>query len=181
MQTLKQISILKLSIQLLLSLSAMILLFSCSKESSVPKDEPSPTISAHASDRTSTVAVPYFNTVFVPCANGGAGEYVHISGSTNFLNTISWTDHGFTFGYHANTYRMEGTGATSGEKFIGSAHTEGQVFGTWESSQWVYSFIDQIKLVGSSTSFVIKNKYHITVSQDGDVEVVLQGQETECR
>jgi acylphosphatase len=28
---------------------------------------------------------------------------------------------------------------------------------------------------------VIKNKYHITVSQDGDVEVVLQGQETECK
>jgi hypothetical protein len=181
MQTLKQISILKLSIQLLLSLSAMILLFSCSKESSVPKDEPSPTISAHASDRTSTVAVPYFNTVFVPCANGGAGEYVHISGSTNFLNTISWTDHGFTFGYHANTYRIEGTGVISGEKFVGSAHTEGQVFGSFVNSQWVYSFVDQIKLNGSSTSFLLKNKYHITVNPDGDVEVVLKGQETDCK
>lgn len=181
MQTLKQISILKLSIQLLFSLLAMSLLFSCSKESSAPQDGQSPSIAEQASDRTSIVAVPYDRTLFVPCANGGAGEYVHITGSTNFQYTISWTDHGFTFGYHGNTYKIEGVGLTSGEKFVGSANTEGQVFGSWVNSQWLSTFVDQLRLISSSTSFIVKNNYHVTVTPDGEVEVKFRDQEAECK
>ena len=184
MQTLKHTSVMKITIQILFFLSAIVLLFLCGKDKSLsiaPKAiELMPSISDNASVRTSTAAVPYDWTFYVPCANGGAGEYVRVKGSTNFVYTISWTDHGFTYGYHANTYKIEGVGLTSGETFIGSGHTEGQVMGAWVNEQWLSTLVDQIKLIGKSTSFVIKNNYHITISPDGTEEIKINDRDVSC-
>ena len=184
MQTAKNISLLKLMTHLMISILAIMILFSCSKEKtnlpSGDKVQLSPSISEHASTRTSTVAVPYDWTIYVSCANGGAGEYVHVTGSTNFVYTISWTDHGFTYGYHANTYKIEGVGLTSGNTFIGSGFTEGQVVGSWVNDQWVSTLVDQLKLVGPSGSFTIKNTYHVTENPDGTLETKLNDHEVSC-
>jgi len=184
MQILKSNFVLKTTIQLFFTLFIIFLLFSCSREkleTNSVEQTISPSISSNASDRTSIVAVPFDNTVFVPCANGGAGESVHIKGFTNLLYTISWTDHGFTYGYHANTYRIEGTGLTSGETFVGSGQTEGQVFGSWVSEQWLSTLIDQLRLTNGNTSFVVKNTYHISATPDGTVAVKFSNQEAECK
>lgn len=186
MQPVRNISAFQLSANVLSALLALLFLFSCSKEkdlsaaASENATASGPSISAQASDRTSTVAVPFDWTYYVPCANGGAGEYVHVSGSTNLVYTISWTDHGFTYGYHANTYQIEGVGLSSGETFTGSGHTEGQVMGAWVNEQWLSTMVDQIKLIGTTTSFVVKNTYHITVSPDGTEEIKLRDRDVTC-
>src|SRR5829696_5175132 len=101
MQIAKQTSLVKLTTHLFFSLAAMAPLFSCSKgkaDGAVANNaDVTRPISSNASNRTSTVAVPYENTVYVSCANNGAGEYIRLSGFTNLLYTISWTDHGFTY------------------------------------------------------------------------------------
>lgn len=184
MQTLKHISLLNITVQLLLSLFVASLLFSCSKEDNLAVaakgTELTASISSRASDRTSSVAIPYDWDIFVPCANGGVGEYVHVTGSTNLVYTISWTDHGFTYGYHANTYKIQGVGITSGEIFRGSKQTEGQVLGAWVNDQWLSTFVDQIRLIGTNTSFTVKNTYHVTVSPDGTQEIKLNDHEVTC-
>jgi hypothetical protein len=184
MQTAKNTSLVKLLTQFMISIFTIVILFSCTKEKTNSaigeKAQLSPSISEHASIRTSTVAIPYDWTIFVPCANGGAGEFVHISGSTNLTYTISWTDHGFTYGYHANTYKIQGEGLTSGDTFIGSGHTEGQVVGSWVNEQWVSTFVDQIKLIGASGKFTVKNTYHVTENPDGTLETKLIDHETSC-
>ena len=158
-------------------------LFSCSKENTPGNsvvEEISPSISLNASDRTSSVAIPFDETIFVSCANDGAGEYVHVTGRTNLVYTISWTDHGFTFGYHSNTYNIKGTGLSSGQIFTGSGNTEGQVMGAWVNEQWLSNFVDKIRLTGSSTNFVVKSNYHVLVSPNGTVQVDRDNNEVEC-
>jgi hypothetical protein len=71
-------------------------------------------------------------------------------------------------------------GLTSGETFTGSGHTEGQVFGSWVNEQWLSTFVDQIKLIGTTTSFVVKNIYHVTVNPDGSEEIKLRDHEVTC-
>lgn len=184
MQIAKQTSIVKLIFYLLVLFTTLSILFSCSKDKAdvtLAKDaDLAAGISSKASPRTSTVAVPYENTVYVPCANSGAGEYVQLSGNTNFLYTISWTDHGFTFGYHANSYRIKGVGLSSGETFVASGNTEGQVAGSWINGQWIAITIDQLRVTGSKTSFVIKNTYHAITTPGGDVVMNLHEQEVRC-
>jgi len=159
------------------------LLSSCSKENKPGNSVEqviSPAISLNASDRTSTVAIPFDETIFVSCANGGAGEYVHVTGRTNLVYTISWTDHGFTFGYHSNTYNIKGTGLSSGQNFTGSGNTEGQVMGSWVNEQWLSNFVDKLKLVASHTNFVVKSNYHVVVNPDGTVQVDRNDDLVEC-
>ena len=185
MQTLKRASVLKFTTHFFFSLLAAVALFSCSKDNAdgpaVEISDAPPAISSNASDRTSTVAVPYDNTVYVPCANGGAGEYVHLNGRTNFLYTISWTDHGFTYGYHANSYAIKGVGLTSGEQFVASGTTEGQVAASWVNERWIAIITDQLRVTAPNTSFVVKNKYHVTTTPDGDALINLREQEVECK
>jgi hypothetical protein len=165
------------------ALLATVLLFSCTRENIEPRPVEqaiSASISSNASNRTSITAIPFDKTIFVPCANGGAGEYVHITGSTNLQYTISWTDHGFTYGYHATTYRVDGTGLTSGDTFVGSGNTEGQVMGAWVNEQWLSTFVDQLRLTDANTTFIVKSLYHILVNPDGTTEVKLKDQSADC-
>ncbi|HEX7905455.1 MAG TPA: hypothetical protein VF487_16395 [Chitinophagaceae bacterium] len=183
MQIAKQTSIVKLTFYLLVLFTVMAVVFSCSKDktAAIIKDEDVIAgISSHASNRTSTVAVPYENTIYVPCANGGAGEYVQLNGYTNFLYTISWTDQGFTYGYHANYHQIKGVGLSSGQTFVASGNTEGQVAASWLNERWVAIIKDQLRVISSNTSFVIKNTYHAVTTPGGDVIMNLRENEVKC-
>ena len=162
-------------------LLGLVLLFSCSKDSVTTTEEKNePSISLNASPRTSTIAVPFDEYVYVSCSNGGAGELVHLTGLTNYLYTISWTDHGFTYGYHSNTYQITGEGLSSGETFHGTGNNSGQVFGSWVNDHWVSTFVDQLKLIGQTTRFTLKRTYHVTVSPDDQVSVTLDNYQGIC-
>ena len=168
-----------------LSVFVAALLFSCSKNVA---DIAQPTIeevtAANASSKggnDNTIhAVPFETTVFVPCANGGAGENVVLTGFTNFIYQTHWTDHGFTLVYHDNVHQVTGTGVSSGESFVASGGTNGVVMGSWVNSQWIGTTIGQMRLISGNTSFVITYKYHVTVTQDGSVVVESEELTTEC-
>src|SRR5262245_21612962 len=64
---------------------------------------------------------PFDEVVFVPCASGGAGEYVELSGSLNFVFHVVFDNAG---GRHlqlrSNLQGVSGTGATTGAKYRAS-------------------------------------------------------------
>src|SRR5258706_9998289 len=108
MQNVKQASEFKLLSSSFLALFVSLLLFSCTKNIA---EKPSPDntevsariqSSSQARPDNSLVAVPFEETLFVPCANGGTGENVTLTGTTNFVYQMTWNDHGFTLVYHAN-------------------------------------------------------------------------------
>jgi hypothetical protein len=183
MQNQRQASLLKLTSHLFLSMFAMVLLFSCSKDNveslDVIKNEAS-TNQSSQSNGNSTTDIPFDLTIFVPCANGGSGEWVELTGSTNLKYSFTWTDHGFTYGYHANTYVITGVGQSTGEKFVGSGSTDGNVFAAWVNNQWIATFSDKLRIIGQNTRFFLKNSYHVTVTPDNEPKADLEKQESEC-
>jgi hypothetical protein len=152
----------------------------CSKDELSSPDRKESNVTAQASDRTSTIGVPFDQFVYAECANGGNGELVHLTGLTNYHYNISWTEHGFTYGYHSNTYQITGVGLTSGEEFNGSGNTSGQVAGSWVNDHWVSNFNDQLKIRGTNTQFTLKRTYHVTVNPDDEVTVELDHYEGVC-
>lgn len=166
------------------SVFATTLLFSCSKNVA---DVASPTVeeitanpSSNTGNENSIHAVPFENEFFVPCANGGAGENVVLTGFINYIYQLSWTDSGFTMVYHDNAHQVTGTGVSSGELFVGSGGTNGIVRGSWVNGQWIGTTIGQLRIIGRNTNFDITYKYHITVTQDGTVVVETEELATEC-
>jgi hypothetical protein len=161
------------------------LLFSCSKNSAdVPNPANEGPAAASRSEQSSNDniihAVPFETTLFIPCANGGAGENVILSGFTNFVYRISWTDHGFTSGYHENVHEVKGVGAISGEKFTASGGINGTVMGSWVNEQWIGILNRQMRIIGQNTSFTVKYKSHITVISDGTVVINNIDQTADC-
>jgi hypothetical protein len=124
--------------------------------------------------------VPFENTFFVPCANGGAGEDVMLTGFLNYTYQGTWTDNGFKLVYHDNGEHVTGTGVTSGESFVGSGGTNGIAIGSWVNNQWIGSTTGQLKIVGKKTNFTISYKYHMTVTRDGTVTVYSEALSVDC-
>ena len=125
-------------------------------------------------------AVPFEDSRYIPCANGGAGEDVILTGFTNFIYQTSWTDQGFTLVYHDNAHQVTGTGLSSGESFVGSGSINGVIRGSWVDSQWIGTTIGQLRITGQNTSFTITYKYHITVTRDGTVTVQSEAETADC-
>jgi hypothetical protein len=138
-------------------------------------------ISQNSSTRTSTVAIPFENTVFVPCANGGAGDSVLLTGKMNMVYNMTWTDHDFTMLYHDNDHEVKGVGLASGEIFTGSGGTNGTFMGAWVNSQWVGDFVEKTKIVGRNTVFTITQKIHLKITPDGNVVVNNVDQTVTCQ
>lgn len=152
------------------------LLFSCTKNAAdvtalTTETGTSADRSTSSANENNIHAVPFETTIYVPCANGGAGEYVELSGFSNFIYQIQWNNNGFTMTYHENVKQVTGVGVASGETFVATGGTNGTVMGSWVSDQWVGTTTGKVKVVGSETNFTVTYKERITITRDGTVTV----------
>ena len=168
-----------------LSVLTVALLFSCTKNvADVPGQatEEATAVDENPNGKNDNIihAVPFETTMFVPCANGGAGENVRLTGFTNFIYGLIYTDRGFSLQYHDNVHQVTGIGLSSGESFVASGGTNGTVVGVWYSSQWVGNTTTQMRIIGQNTRFTVIYKHHIMVGQDGSVSVSNTEQTSDC-
>ncbi|HET9280294.1 MAG TPA: hypothetical protein VFN95_19000 [Flavitalea sp.] len=185
MQHVNQASKFKLLSTSFLAFLIMLLSSSCSKNSDVLPGANNMEVkalnqSSSSKMNNSLVAVPFEETFFVPCANGGAGENVTLTGTTNFVYQMTWTDHGFKLVYHANSRGITGVGLTSGETFVGSEGTQGSVVGSWVNNQWIGNTIERMRIIGRNTTYIVKNKYQLIVTPDGKVTVNSMEKTIDC-
>src|SRR5215217_3966207 len=92
----------RLGILFILAFSVQAILYSCSKnmlEASDPELSTTSQSSAYQSRQNETT-LPLERTVFVPCANGGNGEDVTLSGSLNVVSQVTFNKNRFTLTYH---------------------------------------------------------------------------------
>ena len=162
----------------------VILLFSCSKNTFEMAQEKAEQTMTNKSSKSrqgnSIVAVPFERSLFVPCANSGAGEELLLTGKTNFVYQMSWSKHRFTMVYHDNVHDVTGVGLYTGDQFAMSGGTNGTVMGSFVNSQWIGTTIQQLKVVGRNSSFIVIYKYHIVVTSDGNVVVKSKEETAEC-
>jgi hypothetical protein len=185
MQQVIQVSKLRSAIFGFLSVMTAALLFSCTKNVAdvpIPANEEVATVNAsyHQSNRTSITDVPFENTLFVPCANGGAGEYVSISGETNFVYQIAWNDQSFHLSYQSNDHNVTGIGLASAENFVGSGGSHDAVMGSWVNGEFISNLVQETRLIGQNTKFTIRYKLHLVILSNGDVTVNIREQTADC-
>ncbi len=185
MKIFKTISTRNLFLNTLLALFTTLTLLSCSKDmADTAEFENAQTSAVVGSPEPRTtngaVAGSFSKTIFVPCANGGAGENVVLSGEIHFVYQMTWTDHGFTMVYHDNLIGVTGVGAISGENFVASRGTQGNVMGPWYSHQWVRSMIRNIRLAGPNTKFSINYRLNLILKDDGQVLVDVVEETIDC-
>jgi hypothetical protein len=139
--------------------------------------------SALAAADTFTVnqSFPLYMWVYVPCAVGGTGETVEITGNMHYVYHITSNSQG---GYQLtivnNPQGISGFGLTTGEKYQGTGITR--------TNQNVnagneYTYINNFRIIGQGTgnNYLVHDNFHITVNADGTVTAYHDNFSIECK
>jgi len=136
---------------------------------------------AKATTFTDNVKVPIDIFVFVPCAAGGAGEYVVLSGTLHVLfRTTIDSKGGFHTKFHFQPQGITGSGFTTGDKYQGTGVTQGTDNG---KVGFVSTFVNNFKVIGQGpgNNFMIHENFHITVNANGQVTAVVDNFSVKCK
>jgi hypothetical protein len=131
---------------------------------------------------SSSTIVPINMGVFVPCAVGGAGELVLLSGNLHSL--YHFTDDragGFHVMSENNPQGVSGTGTVSGDKYQATGVTLSH-FNT-SGLPFNQTYVNNFRIVGQGpdNNYLVHQTYHITVNAKGQVTAQVDNFSVECR
>lgn len=141
---------------------------------------PTPVLAA-AETFTVSQSIPIDLLLFVPCVAGGAGEWVHLTGSLHDLLHATIDARGdFHFTEQENPQGVYGTGLTTGVEYQGTGvsrfHVNGQV-------GFTAAAVDNFKIIGQGTgdNFLLHENFHITIHPDGTITALHDNFSAECK
>src|SRR5438105_15898847 len=124
---------------------------------------------ATASVTTMNSTVPFSATFFLPCAAGGTGESVDMSGTFHLLRqTVINTTGGTTLRGTANPQDVTGVGETTGASY---RYTGVEVSNNHGSVGGALTYILGFDIVGhgGATTFRVHMNTHVTIDANGTV------------
>lgn len=123
---------------------------------------------------------PISTNIYVPCAAGGAGEYVDLTGEFKSIfhvallpdGTFNWSEH--------YTYKGWGIGRATGDRYRWNGEEN---YSYHETVGLVNTHISKSKLTspGGGNIYTFWSNYHITVNPDGTVTSYHDGWSVECK
>ena len=127
--------------------------------------------------------VPIDITTFVPCANGGAGEFVQAVGRLHQVFTTVINANGtVTVRSHNQPQGLTGVGLTTGDKYQATGVTQStdQVGAPFPA---VSTFINNFRFIGagSNNNLLIHEEGHLTINANGTLTVFVDHISEECR
>ncbi|MEY2524177.1 MAG: hypothetical protein QOJ66_2742 [Ilumatobacteraceae bacterium] len=129
-----------------------------------------------------TILLVGFN-VFVPCANGGAGEVIagdlqlHVLVTTTVNgNNVSGKDH----------FQPQGgslVGQTTGDTYVATGATQDSFTGSFQNGRSTFTFVNNFRMIGPGpgNNFLVHETFHITVNANGVTTVTHDNLTVDCK
>jgi hypothetical protein len=118
---------------------------------------------------------------FIPCANGGAGEFVDFSGTLHDIFHVTINGSNFVLRFHDQPQGITGTGESTGDVY----HATGVTQEITRSGKvgFTDTFINNFKLIGPgpNNNFLVHENFHVTVNGNATVTVVHDNFTFTCR
>jgi hypothetical protein len=135
---------------------------------------------APASSFTVSSVFPIDLAVFVPCANGGVGEDVLLSGNLHDLIHVTVNDNSLHVKTHDQPQGISGTGVVTGDKYQATGVTQDEFntsFGMEET------FINNFRIIGQGpgNNFLVHENFHITINANGTVTASHDNFTVDCK
>jgi hypothetical protein len=122
--------------------------------------------------------VPVTIGIFIPCAAGGAGEVVFLTGNLHILLRFNMDQAG---GIHAASHfqpqGISGTGQTTGDKYQATGVEFNAKVGVEET------FVNNFRIIGqgNGNNFLIHETFHITFNANGILRASVDNFSVDCR
>ncbi len=125
--------------------------------------------------------IPIDMWVYIPCAAGGAGEWVVLSGNLHVLSRTTLDGNG---GFHNKSHYqpqgISGEGMTTGDKYQGTGVTQ------WQDNGQVgyeYTYVNNFRIIGqgSGNNYLVHNIFHYTINANGEMTAYVDNVSVECK
>ena len=115
-----------------------------------------------------SLSIPIDLLVFVPCANGGAGELIEVSGPLHIVSQLTVSASGnFSDYFHFQPQGISGTGFVTGAKYQGTGITQNR--DNFNGLPFSSSFINNFYMIGQGpgNNFKVHQTFHFTIDANG--------------
>jgi hypothetical protein len=164
---------------------AVLPLLACDRALTAPDTAVAKAAAARSAARAlgSTVSerFPIELEVFVPCAAGGAGEVVRLSGQVHNLLHLSTSARGNeVLKILVNPQGVGGVGLTTGAKYRGTGVTQ-EIFSVHVGV--TDTFVNNFRVIGQgpSNNFLVHEVLHVTVNANGTLTAFVSNVSVKCR
>ncbi|HSB28142.1 MAG TPA: hypothetical protein VLE19_09820 [Pyrinomonadaceae bacterium] len=137
---------------------------------------------SQATTTTTNDFVPFVLAVFVPCANGGAGETVMVQGTLHLQQHITLNDNRTIVKTLAQPQGADGIGQTTGDIYNAVGVTQDIDTFPVTSGATEFTFVNNFRLIGTGpdNNFQVHQNVHVTVDANGNVRNDVDNLSIEC-
>ena len=127
--------------------------------------------------------VPFAQIALVPCAAGGAGELVLISGILHIQQHITINDNHATIKTHTQPQGADGVGLTTGDKYNANGVTQEEDGIALQLSATEFTFVNNFRIIGqgSDNNLLVHQTIHATINANGTVTTVVDNTNVDCQ
>ena len=122
-------------------------------------------------------------SIFIPCAAGGAGETVDLTGPLHTL--ITFTINGSTVSgfFQFQPQGISGTGETTGAKYQATGVTQESFKSSLQNGQVNETFVNNFRIIGQGpgNNFIVHETLHFTINANGAVTVSHDNFSADCK
>jgi hypothetical protein len=130
-------------------------------------------------NQTDTISV----AVFIPCANGGAGEVA--SGDIRLRTLITSTVSGSSFSGKAQFQPLGGSlvGEITGDVYRPTGVTQSNFKGSLTTGQFVDTDVNNFRIIGpgAGNNFLVHDNFHITFNAAGNPTAIHDNFTVDCK
>ena len=122
-------------------------------------------------------------SVFVPCAAGGAGETVDLTGPLHTLITFTISGNNVSGFFHFQPQSISGTGETTGAKYQATGVTQESFKSSLQNGQVNETFVNNFRIIGQGpgNNFIVHETLHFTINANGAVTVSHDNFSADCK
>jgi hypothetical protein len=122
-------------------------------------------------------------TIFVPCAAGGAGEVVDLSGPLHTLVSSTINGNNVSGYFHFQPQGISGTGETTGANYQATGVTEESFKSSLQNGQANLTFVNNFRIIGQGpgNNYLVHETMHLSVNANGTVTVFHDNFSVDCK
>ena len=132
---------------------------------------------------TENAKIPVEIDIEIPCANGGAGELVSLTGNLHVQTTYVVNGKIVRGWFHDQPESVSGYGSVSGDRYEATGVSQGEFKSSLRNEQAIVSFINNFRIIGqgSGNNFLVHQNIHLIINANGDLTTVVDGAEADCK
>jgi hypothetical protein len=122
--------------------------------------------------------------VWVPCADDGNGEVVHLTGELHvLLQATVDANGGLHITSHDQPMGVSGVGLTTGAAYRGTGVTRDHTTSLNGGAPYLYTYVNNFRIVGQGrgNNFLVHQTVHITINANDEVTAQFDHSSAECK